>query len=176
LIPDDRKLDRFARPDIDGASWSLWPSDVDDRSWVGLLSGEIPVAEVQAWAARPECGAVVSFMGTVRDHSAGRPGVTHLEYEVYQPLALLRMSQVATSARARWPAVACLSLLHRVGRLEVGEVSVLSLASSPHRYDAFDAARYCIDTIKRSVPIWKRETWSGITDWSVCTHGMEDIR
>jgi molybdopterin synthase catalytic subunit len=175
LIPDDRNADRFARPDIDGTAWDLRLSDVDDRTWVGLLSGGIPVAEVQAWAARRECGAVVSFLGTVRDHSVGRPGVTHLEYEVYLPLARLRMSQVATSARARWPAVACLSLLHRVGRLEVGEVSVLSLASSAHRYDAFDAARYCIDTIKRSVPIWKRETWSGITDWSLCTHSMEEI-
>jgi molybdopterin synthase catalytic subunit len=176
LIPDDRNLDQFERPDIDGISSALRPSDGDDRSWVGLLLGEIPVAEVQAWAARPECGAVVSFLGMVRDHSVGRPGVTHLEYEVYQPVARLRMSQVAASARARWPAVACLSLLHRIGRLEVGEVSVLSLASSAHRHDAFDAARYCIDTIKRSVPIWKRETWSGITDWSVCTHSMEDIR
>jgi molybdopterin synthase catalytic subunit len=176
LIADDRNFERLVLPDIEGMSGALWPSEGDDRTLVGLISNAIPVVEVQAWASRPECGAVVSFLGTVRDHSAGRPGVTHLEYEAYPPVALLRMSQVATSARTRWPAVACLSLLHRVGLMEVGEVSVLSLASSAHRHDAFEAARYCIETIKRSVPIWKRETWSGHTDWSVCTHGLEDVR
>jgi molybdopterin synthase catalytic subunit len=175
LIADHRNFERLVMPNIEGMSGTLWPFEGDQRSLVGLISNDIPVVEVQAWAARPECGAVVSFLGTVRDHSTGRPGVTHLEYEAYPPVALLRMSQVATSARTRWPAVAYLSLLHRVGLMEVGEVSVLSLASSAHRDDAFEAARYCIDTVKRSVPIWKRETWSGHTDWSVCTHGLEDV-
>ena len=82
---------------------------------------------------------------------------------------------MATSARAQWPMVGRLALLHRIGRLEVGEVSVVVAASTPHRAEAFEAARYCIDTLKHTVPIWKRETWEGGTDWSVCSHEAEDI-
>ena len=82
---------------------------------------------------------------------------------------------MAAAARRRWPAVGRLALLHRVGLLAVGDVSVVVVASTPHRAEAFDAARYCIDTLKRTVPIWKRETWAGGTDWSQCAHDIEDV-
>jgi molybdopterin synthase catalytic subunit len=68
-----------------------------------------------------------------------------------------------------------LVLLHRVGHLQVGEISVVVVVSTPHRGEAFAAAEYCIDTLKHSVPIWKRETWVGGTDWSVCVHDIEDV-
>jgi molybdopterin synthase catalytic subunit len=67
-----------------------------------------------------------------------------------------------------------LVLLHRVGRLEVGDISVVVTASTPHRAEAFAAAQFCIDTLKHTVPIWKRETWSGGSDWSLCSHEIED--
>ena len=80
-----------------------------------------------------------------------------------------RLTDVAASARARWPEIGRLALLHRVGRLEVGEVAVVVAASTPHRAEAFAAAQFCIDTLKHTVPIWKRETWEGGSGWSVCT-------
>jgi molybdopterin synthase catalytic subunit len=125
--------------------------------------------------SRPECGGIVIFCGTVRDFSDGRPGVTALDYEIYPEHAISRLEKVAGSARQRWPMVGRLTLLHRVGRLEVGQVSVVVAASTPHRAEAFDAARYCIDTLKHTVPIWKRETWAGGTDWSPCSHETQDV-
>ena len=117
---------------------------------------------------------VVSFCGTVRDHSEGRPGVTSLEYEAYVEQVAPRLSLVADSARERWAEIGRLVLLHRVGRLEVGDVSVVVVASTPHRAEAFAAAQFCIDTLKHTVPIWKRETWTGGTDWSVCSPEVDD--
>ncbi|MGD0392272.1 MAG: molybdenum cofactor biosynthesis protein MoaE [Acidimicrobiales bacterium] len=151
------------------------PSQFDERDWIGVTEGVLRAEPALTWASRPGCGAVVSFCGTVRDHSEGRPGVTALEYEVHPEQAVPRLSNVAESARGRWPMVGRLVLLHRVGLLAVGEISVLVVVSTPHRSEAFAAAEYCIDTLKRSVPIWKRETWAGGTDWSACVHDIEDI-
>ena len=135
----------------------------------------LPVDRALVWASRPECGGIAMFCGTVRDHSDGRPDVTALEYEISLEHALPRLHQIAVAARDRWPMLGRVVLLHRFGRLNVGEVSVVVVASTPHRADAFDAARYCIDTLKRTVPIWKRETWAGGADWSTCTHPIEDV-
>jgi molybdopterin synthase catalytic subunit len=85
------------------------------------------------------------------------------------------LGQVAQAARARWPTVGRLVLLHRFGVLEVGQVSVVVAVSTPHRSEAFAAAGYCIDTLKRTVPVWKRETWEGGSDWSRCAHDIEDV-
>ena len=111
----------------------------------------------------------------VRDHSDGRPGVTSLEYEVFAEEAVPRLAEVAASARRTWPSIGRLALLHRSGRLDVGETSVVVVASTPHRSEAFDVARYCIDTLKRTVPVWKRETWAGGSDWGLCAHDIEDV-
>lgn len=137
----------------------------DDADWLGLTTSALPVAEASAWAVVPACGAVVAFSGTVRDHGAGRDGVTLLEYEAYEEQAGSRLRGVAAEARGRWPGVGRLVLLHRVGPLAVTDVAVLVVVSAPHRREAFDAARWCIDTVKATVPIWKRETWAGGTDW-----------
>jgi molybdopterin synthase catalytic subunit len=151
------------------------PPEPSERDWIGVTDRALPVDRALTWATRPSCGAVVTFCGTVRDHSDGRPGVTALEYEVYSEQAVPRLRQVATAAHDRWPMVGRLVLLHRVGTLDIGEISVCVVASTPHRSEGFDAARYCIDTLKVSVPIWKRETWAGGTDWSVCSHDIEDV-
>jgi molybdopterin synthase catalytic subunit len=126
------------------------------------------------WAVLPHCGGSVTFCGTVRDHSEGHPGVTYLEYEAYLEQVVPRLTEVATTARSRWPDIGRLVLLHRIGRLEVGEVSVVVVTSTPHRAGAFASAQYCIDTLKQTVPIWKRETWAGGSDWTVCTNETAD--
>jgi len=149
--------------------------DDQGTDWIDVTDRPLPVADVVAWATVPSCGAVVTFSGVVRDHSDGRPGVTSLEYEVFAEEAVPRLAEVAASARRTWPSIGRLALLHRVGCLEVGEASVLVVASTPHRSEAFEAARYCIDTLKRSVPVWKRETWAGGTDWGLCAHDIEDV-
>jgi molybdopterin synthase catalytic subunit len=104
----------------------------------------------------------------VRDSSPGRPGVFRLTYEAYEEEVEPRLAAIAADARTRWPDIVRLVLLHRTGDLAVGESSVVVVASSPHRDTAFEAARYCIDTLKATVPIWKREAWAGGDDWSAC--------
>jgi molybdopterin synthase catalytic subunit len=144
------------------------PSSGED--WVGVSEAPLPVDHAWKWASLPRCGGIVTFCGTVRDYSEGRPGVTSLVYEAYVEQVVPRLSEVATAARARWPEIGRLVLLHRVGQLGVGEVSVVVVATTPHRDEAFSAARFCIDTLKVTVPIWKHETWSGGADWTVCHH------
>ncbi len=146
-----------------------------DQVWIAVSDQALVVDRILAWVTRPGCGAIVSFAGTVRDHSEGRPSVTSLEYEVYPGPAVSRLREVAASARERWPMIGRVALLHRSGRLGVGEVSVMVAVSTPHRGEAFDAAEYCIDTLKRTVPVWKLETWAGGTDWSECVHEIQDV-
>jgi molybdopterin synthase catalytic subunit len=146
-----------------------------EREWIETTPEPLPMAEATTWATRPECGAVVTFCGTVRDHSEGRPGVTSLEYELYETYAVATMERVARTARTRYPELGRIALIHRTGALVVEEISVLVVVSAPHRAEAFEAARLCIDAIKASVPVWKRETWAGGSDWSACTHEISDL-
>jgi molybdopterin synthase catalytic subunit len=143
--------------------------------WVGVTADPLPTSAVTAFVDRPDCGASVVFTGVVRDHSEGRPGVRSLEYEAYEEEVTPRLAAIAREARTRWPAVARLVLLHRTGLLAVGEASVVVAASSPHRADAFDAARFCIDTLKATAPIWKREAWDGGEDWSTCATPVAEV-
>jgi molybdopterin synthase catalytic subunit len=134
----------------------------DGETWVGLLSNPLPVGEAAAWVVRPDCGALVLFSGTARDHAPGRAGVHHLEYEAYDEHVEKVLRSVAEEARERWPVVGRIVLLHRVGELAIGESAVVVAVSAPHRPEAFEAARFCIDTVKKTAPIWKREAWSGL--------------
>ena len=144
------------------------------EDWVGLAFGTLPLEAARVWSERPDCGAVVLFTGTVRNFADGRPGVTALEYEAYEEVVEPRLAAVVAEARRRWPALGRVALLHRVGRLEVGEASVVVAVSAPHRDEAFAAARYCIDTVKETVPIWKREEWEGGGDWSPRAHPVTE--
>jgi molybdopterin synthase catalytic subunit len=144
------------------------------RDWIGIVPGELPVAEAAEWAIVRDCGAVVSFTGTVRDHSPDRPDVSELVYEAYEEMVDPKMAEIAASARERWPDIGRIVLLHRVGRLGLRQAAVLVVVSTPHRQEAFDAARYCIDTVKATVPIWKREFWAGGEDWGACHHVETD--
>ena len=150
-------------------------ADPGAADWLALTDGTIDVAEVFQWVCQPSCGGVVLFCGTVRDHAEGRAGVTSLTYEAYEEEVVPRLQAVAAGARRRWADLGRLALLHRVGTLGVGEVSVVVAASAPHRAEAFDAARYAIDAVKSTVPIWKREVWAGGEDWSACDHPVTEV-
>ena len=141
--------------------------------WLALSGEPLVVDDLAAWVVQPGCGAVVVFFGTVRDHSEGRAEVVSLEYEAYGELALEKMGMVAHDLRRRWPGTGRVALAHRTGPLRPTEVSVVVAVSAPHRAEAFDAARFGIDTIKTSVPIWKRETWEGGSSWGLDAHPIE---
>jgi molybdopterin synthase catalytic subunit len=149
------------------------PTKGDD--WIGLCAEPLPLEAALRWAIRPDCGAQVLFSGTVRDHAEGRDGVSQLEYEAYIDQVEPRLARIAVEARRRWPEVGRLVLLHRIGILHLEECSVVVVASAPHRHEAFVAARWCIDTLKSTVPIWKRETWQGGEDWALCAQDVAEI-
>jgi molybdopterin synthase catalytic subunit len=151
----------------------LPPTDTDD--WFGLGDGELPATAALDWAVRPDCGAVVLFSGTARDHSAGREGVTELEYEAYEEHVVPRFAAIAAEARSRWTTVGRIALLHRLGPVPVGTSSVIVVVSAPHRGEAFEAARFCIDTLKATVPIWKREVWDGGESWALDAQHIVDV-
>jgi molybdopterin synthase catalytic subunit len=128
---------------------------------VRLTRGPIDLAALLA--AGPADGAVCLFVGVVRNENGGRR-VHHLEYEAYEDMALPLMEQIAADAAHRWP-VSEVHMVHRLGRLEIGEPSVAVAAVSPHRAEAFAACRFAIDTLKASVPIWKKEFYEDGAVW-----------
>ena len=132
---------------------------------VELCDAPINIGELYEWALTPACGAVVVFSGIVRDHAEGRSGVTSLSYEAYREVAEQKMQEVVSEARRRFPTAGRIAVVHRLGELQLTESSVVVVAAAPHRPEAFDAARYCIDALKQSVPIWKKETWATGSDW-----------
>jgi molybdopterin synthase catalytic subunit len=112
----------------------------------------------------PKCGAVVLFLGTTRHWTAGKE-TTQLAYECYEAMATSELAKLEDQARAKWPIENCL-IIHRLGVVPIGEASVLVAVSSPHRSDAFEAARFLIDALKEHVPIWKKEHWAdGGSEW-----------
>jgi molybdopterin synthase catalytic subunit len=145
------------------------------NNWFGVTAEEMPVNAAYEWAVLPSCGAVVLFSGTVRDHAEGRDGVTHLDYEAYEEQVVPRFTAIADEMRRRWPTTGRIVLLHRVGRLLLGESSVIVVVSAPHRGEAFEAARFGIDTLKSSAPIWKRESWADGEAWGQDAQPLVDV-
>ncbi len=123
------------------------------RCWISELP--LDVADVVARVAGPDMGGIVTFIGAVRDHARGR-AIRHLEYEAYPEMAVREMEKIADEAARRWPQ-ARVAIGHRSGHLEIGEIAVVVAAAAPHRDEAFLACRFAIDTLKQSVPIWKKE-------------------
>jgi molybdopterin synthase catalytic subunit len=129
-----------------------------------LTRDEIDYHALTEAVRSPHCGAVVLFLGTVRDLTGGHV-TAFLEYEAYAPMAEKKLAEIETEVRQRWP-VGEIAIVHRLGRLEVSAVSVAVAVSCPHRGDAFDACRYAIDTLKELVPIWKKENApDGTGEW-----------
>jgi len=128
---------------------------------VALTRGPIELAQLQGTA--PTDGALALFVGVVRNENQGRP-VLRLEYEAYEEMALEVLREVAAEARRRWR-VSAVRLVHRIGRLEIGEASVAVAVAAPHRAEAFGACRFAIDTLKARAPIWKREFYADGAVW-----------
>ena len=112
---------------------------------------------------RDESGAVALFYGVVRNESEGRR-VLHLEYDAYPSMAVKKMREVAQEVRGRWP-ITEIAIAHRIGRLEIGETSLLVAVSAPHRREAFEACHWAVDRVKEVVPIWKKEYFEGGEIW-----------
>jgi molybdopterin synthase catalytic subunit len=129
-----------------------------------LAREPIRPAEIVESLKAPEDGAVVAFDGFVRNTFKGRKTL-HLEYEAYEPMAYAKMREIATDIRSQFP-IHRMAIVHRLGRLEIGETSVLIAVSSPHRAAAFDACRFAIDALKYSVPIWKKEFFADGAVWA----------
>jgi molybdopterin synthase catalytic subunit len=131
---------------------------------IRLTRDEIDYAALTEQVRRNDCGAVVTFLGTVRDLTGDRVTVA-LDYEAYPGMAEQKLAEIEAETRQRWP-VGAIAIEHRLGRLEVGDVSVAIAVSCPHRGDAFEACRHAIDRLKELVPIWKKENWAdGTTEW-----------
>ena len=131
---------------------------------VQLTTSVIDYTTLTERVRQPGCGAVVTFLGTVRDLTDGRVTVA-LDYEAYPGMADKKMAEIEQETRQRWP-VGDICLVHRLGHLDVGDVSVAVAVSCPHRGQAFEACRFAIDRVKEVVPIWKKENWAdGSTEW-----------
>jgi molybdopterin synthase catalytic subunit len=129
-----------------------------------IITEPIDEARLRRAVEDPGAGAILSFLGVTRDQT-GERRVEYLEYEAYPELAERRMAEIADEIRARWPSVKGIALVHRVGRLEIGEASIGIAISTPHRADAFSACRYAIDRAKEQLPVWKKEVWEGGEEW-----------
>ncbi|MCA9188202.1 MAG: molybdenum cofactor biosynthesis protein MoaE [Pirellulaceae bacterium] len=131
---------------------------------ITIVENSIDLDSVVRSVEDPAAGGVVLFLGTTRQFTRGRETLS-LDYDCYREMALAKMEQLAEQARQRWPIVRC-SLVHRIGHLGLTEASVAVAVSTPHRADAFDAAEWLIDELKKSVPIWKKENWAdGTSQW-----------
>lgn len=150
------------------------PTDTTD-TWLGLSEAPLPVEAAASWVIRPDCGAVVTFVGVARDHSQGRDEVDLLIYEAYEEQVVPRLAAIVRKARQRWPDIGRMVLLHRVGPVELSDAAVVVAVSSPHRATAFEAARFGIDTLKGTVPIWKRERWADGESWGLEAQHLHDL-
>jgi molybdopterin synthase catalytic subunit len=119
---------------------------------------------IAAAVDHPGAGGIAIFSGVVRNETGGRP-VKFLEYEAHLPMAEAKLREIGETLRARWPGVKRVAMLHRIGRLQIGESSVLIAVSAAHRGEAFAACQYAIDTLKRTVPIWKKEHFEDGEIW-----------
>ena len=135
----------------------------NDNNFFKITSTKIEVEEVIGKASDIESGAMVVFIGTVRKSSRGKE-VKYLEYEAYGEMALREFYKIAQEIRQMWN-VRKLAIVHRIGKLNLGEISVLIVVSAPHRDEAYRASRYAIEKLKQSVPIWKKEVWEGGEEW-----------
>ena len=129
-----------------------------------ITSDEIELGDVIRAVEAGDAGAIVHFLGVVRNNTEGRE-VSYLEYEAYPPMAEKKMAEIAQEIHEKW-GLDRVAMIHRVGRLEIGEASVAVAVASPHRKEAFEACHYAMNRLKQIVPIWKREVWTdGEEEW-----------
>ena len=140
---------------------------LDGNVWLEITATTLDVGAVYDWSVTDTCGAVVLFSGTVRNHSEGRTGVHTLSYEAFEEEVIPKCREIVSEMKNQWSDLGRIALIHRVGDLKLGESSVLVVVSAPHRPEAFEAARFGIDALKATVPIWKREAWATGSDWAL---------
>ena len=128
-----------------------------------ITSEPLDVARITEAVRRDEDGCVITFVGVVRNQNRGK-AVLHLEYEAYAEMAIAKMRQIGEEIAGRW-AVPRVAMAHRVGRLEIGDASVVIAVSAPHREVAYEASRYAIDRLKEIVPVWKKEVYADGEVW-----------
>jgi len=160
--------------EVAGRSWPLRDGDEvafmppvsggASEDFYRITRGVIPTAELVRQLKAPEDGAVVAFEGIVRDHSHGRKTL-YLEYTAYEPMAIRKMEEIGQEIKRKY-AIDRVGMIHRVGRLEIGETSVAIVVTSEHRRVAFEACHYAIDRLKQMVPIWKKEYFEGGAVWA----------
>ena len=153
----------------------LEPASDSRTDWIVLTELPLSSDELTKWATTARSGAVVVFSGVVRDHAEGRNDVYAMTYEAYEGPARERLQEIASETRRLWPDLERLAIAHRLGELQLGEASVIVVASSAHRDVAFDAARFAIDTLKLSVPIWKKEHFAGESAWALGAHSVRPV-
>jgi len=137
----------------------------ENVDWVAVSATPLEPDVLTAWVTRPNCGAVVTFCGTARSSSSTGHDITELQYETSDEMALARLRDVVATARERWPELGAVAIQHRVGRVLLEQPAVV-----------VEAAQFCIDTVKKSVPMWKREVWLGGSAWSQEAHDIVEVR
>ncbi len=145
------------------------------REWVRVTDSPLEPEVLTRWATQPDCGAVVTFCGTARNTSTFDHAIESLEYETSVELAEDRITRVIALARSRWPVLGAVAIHHRVGVVHLEEPAVVIVVSSPHRQAAYEASQFCIDTVKKCVPMGKRETWAGGSAWSEDAQDLLDV-
>ncbi len=144
-------------------------------NWITVSPQALNSNELSECAARPECGAIVTFCGTARVSSSTGNEIRELEYDTDIGLAEARMHEVVAVARSRWPQIVAVAIHHRIGTVALKEPAVVVTVSSPHRLEAFEAAQFCIDAVKSTVPMWKREVWQGGSTWSLEAQDIKSV-
>ncbi len=130
---------------------------------IQLLTTPLDTAACQQWVAAPDKGGLVLFVGTVRNHTQGKE-VLRLDFEAYEPMAVNEMRKIAVTIKERWPE-SKIAIHHRIGQLAIGDVAVVIAVGTAHREAAFAACQYAIDTLKQTVPIWKKEIFADGEVW-----------
>ena len=142
---------------------------MSERKRFEITTEPLSLDDVAARVSDPSCGAITTFAGVVRGETAtteGMRGTDFLHYEAYAEMAERMLAQIGEEIQRQWPKVAAVSILHRIGRLEIGEPSVVIAVATPHRGDGcFEACRYAIERLKAIVPIWKQENWADGQVW-----------
>lgn len=141
-------------------------NEIEDepKDLITLTYKKLSADEISALVISPCCGAVTLFMGTTRNNFEGRK-VVQLEYEAYTPMAEEEIKKICTDIRLKWPSVKHIAVHHRLGLVPISEASVMVAISSPHRAESLEAVQYCINTLKATVPIWKKEVYEEDYSW-----------
>lgn len=143
--------------------------------WVRATFDPIDPALLQAWATTPECGAVTTFLGVVRDHSVDRHGVTAITYEAYEEVMGSALATAADRVVNEVPSLQRLGIWHRIGRVELGECSLIVVVGTGHRAEGFAACEFAVETVKASLPVWKYEHSSGGDGWASGGQPLVDL-